>query len=866
VAAIVFYDWATSAISVGYLQSKEKNAILSAFKQFESDHADLLTKAGGKVTEWHRDNELTSGDIEAHLRGESTTSDSDEMADRLATRSTLSVPYDKNTNPGAERAIGIILRPMRIMAAQHDAGGNPFVLWPFLMNQAVQIHNDLPTKRFDYKQSPNEACGRHVDLSKYHVMLSRCYVNVRDTMFKPGGKLMSTGNVATYLGFDERRQGHYVFVHKLNRITSTRDVTFPNNEMQFNSLPQVWDAHMYFPTDATQAMGNEYQQKVPLRSPPVQPPVAAGGQSGGDAVLDDASSADVLFHFRNSPHDEPVAFTAKMVAGPIPLPKNELEALASDNPYREQWLAAMKSDLDKKEGNKAWTYCDSAEVKSRGFRIHGGKWAFVIKYKPDGVTPLEFRARWVFKGFTEVYGRDYEDTFIGTIVGTTQRIMCAEAARRKCTLYDCDVRAAFTTATMDRELYFEGPRPFTEKGKCCRCDKSVEGSKQAGNLYYKEHAQVFTEKIGLERCPADPNLYRKCWDDGSFLYIGVLVDNSLILPSSKEKLEWFLTEYRKHYSITGGEPTTKFNGVYLEQNVEKGTVSIHLRTYIEQVYRKYVTAPARPQLHPTESLADSHEKFMAIELAKEPDPAMADKDYDGIVGCLGYIVAQGRPDCSFHVSWLQQFSTSPPLAAWQGAITVLLYLYHTRDSCITYGGRSDFLRCDTEPKVDKDALLHNSGLLCWSDASWGTVRSHGGHVITYMGAAICWVSRRLKVVCLSSTEAETVAGVAAVKDLRFVLHILDFFSVKVKGRVPLLIDNAGMWFNIRNEGVSGRTRYWDLWMHFTREMYQKGMLEPHKVDTTEERADIFTKAMSMKAIADYFKFRNDIMNIKHANA
>jgi hypothetical protein len=57
-------------------------------------------------------------------------------------------------------------------------------------------------------------------------MLSRCYVNVRDTMIKPGGKLMSTGNVATYLGFDERRQGHYVFVHKLNRITSTRDVTF----------------------------------------------------------------------------------------------------------------------------------------------------------------------------------------------------------------------------------------------------------------------------------------------------------------------------------------------------------------------------------------------------------------------------------------------------------------------------------------------------------------------------------------------------------------------------------------------------------------------------------------------------------------
>ena len=45
-----------------------------------------------------------------------------------------------------------------------------------------------------------------------------------------------------------------------------------------------------------------------------------------------------------------------------------------------------------------------------------------------------------------------------------------------------------------------------------------------------------------------------------------LVDNSLILPSGKDKLEWFLTQYRKHYTITGGEPTTKFNGVFLARS------------------------------------------------------------------------------------------------------------------------------------------------------------------------------------------------------------------------------------------------------------------------------------------------------------
>ena len=77
-----------------------------------------------------------------------------------------------------------------------------------------------------------------------------------------------------------------------------------------------------------------------------------------------------------------------------------------------------------------------------------------------------------------------------------------------------------------------------------------------------------------------------------------------------------------------------------------------------------------------------------------------------------------------------------------------------------------------------------------------------------------------------------------------------------------MIDNEGMWFNVRNEGVSGRTRYWELWMHFVREMYLKLVLTPMKVESEDEdeRADIFTKAMP-KGESDFFKFRNELMNL-----
>ena len=55
----------------------------------------------------------------------------------------------------------------------------------------------------------------------------------------------------------------------------------------------------------------------------------------------------------------------------------------------------------------------------------------------------------------------------------------------------------------------------------------------------------------------------------------------------------------------------------------------------------------------------------------------------------------------------------------------------------------------------------------------------------------------------SSTEAEICAGVAATKDIKFIRQILTFLEMTPKGPTPLLIDNEGMWFNVRNSGLSG---------------------------------------------------------------
>ena len=96
------------------------------------------------------------------------------------------------------------------------------------------------------------------------------------------------------------------------------------------------------------------------------------------------------------------------------------------------------------------------------------------------------------------------------------------------------------------------PTGFEPKGggKVCKLYKSVEGGKSSGNLYYKEHGTIVKDKIGCAQCTADPNLYRKEWDDGEWIDVGVFVDNALLLPSSKAAKDRFLVEYRKYYTIT----------------------------------------------------------------------------------------------------------------------------------------------------------------------------------------------------------------------------------------------------------------------------------------------------------------------------
>jgi hypothetical protein len=100
-----FYDQATKTLGFYFTRGHTNEEIRRCHEQFEADYKEDLLWCGGHVLEWHCDN-----------HGEFSSKSMDEYLATLGSKQTFIVPWNPQQNP-AERANGIVLRPLRICLA-----------------------------------------------------------------------------------------------------------------------------------------------------------------------------------------------------------------------------------------------------------------------------------------------------------------------------------------------------------------------------------------------------------------------------------------------------------------------------------------------------------------------------------------------------------------------------------------------------------------------------------------------------------------------------------------------------------------------------------------------------------------------------
>lgn len=133
--------------------------------------------------------------------------------------------------------------------------------------------------------------------------------------------------------------------------------------------------------------------------------------------------------------------------------------------------------------------------------------------------------------------------------------------------------------------------------------------------------------------------------------------------------------------------------------------------------------------------------------------------------------------------------------------------------------------------------------LCDSDFAGDkeTRISVGGYVVYFLGVPVAWRSKGMKSVCLSSTEAEYVSISEVVKEISFILQVLESMEVEVALPVVVQVDNIGAIWLANNKTTSDRTKHVDVRAHFTREFIEDGKIKIVFVRSKDNDADLFTK-------------------------
>ncbi|XP_020698241.1 uncharacterized protein LOC110110921 [Dendrobium catenatum] len=142
----------------------------------------------------------------------------------------------------------------------------------------------------------------------------------------------------------------------------------------------------------------------------------------------------------------------------------------------------------------------------------------------------------------------------------------------------------------------------------------------------------------------------------------------------------------------------------------------------------------------------------------------------------------------------------------------------------------------------------------YSDSDWAgdplNRKSITGFCAFLGSNLISWQVKKQKTVARSSTEAEYRALATAATDITWLRRLLQEFQILSSKPTVLMSDNTSS-IAIANDPIfHARTKHIEIDFHFIRECIQNNVLRISHVHTTDQLADLFTKALSIPRFQD----------------
>ena len=232
------------------------------------------------------------------------------------------------------------------------------------------------------------------------------------------------------------------------------------------------------------------------------------------------------------------------------------------------------------------------------------------------------------------------------------------------------------------------------------------------------------------------------------------------------------------------------------------------------------------------SLTPGTPRFTARRLERPEDKVSPEEHetYRSGVGTLLYLTKHSRPDICNPVRELSKTMDAPVPVYLKEMYKLIRFVLSTKDYGLKFELMKDIKKWALKALSDSDF-----------DSGKETKISVIGYIIYFCGIPIAWRSKGMKSVVLSTTEAEYMALSEVVKELEFIVQLLQTINIEVELPITVYVDNVGAIWLSNNRTTSDRTKHIDIRTSFVKEYQEDGKIIIKFVISEENEADIFTK-------------------------
>ncbi len=530
------------------------------------------------------------------------------------------------------------------------------------------------------------------------------------------------------------------------------------------------------------------------------------------------------------------------------LPRNYKEAM--QRPDAEKWKEAIEVEMKNLQDNKVYEVVKREQASQNDKNVLKTRWVFTIKMKDDG-TIDKYKARFVACGYSQEYGVDFEETFAPVGKYKTLRILLALTNILDYEIKQMDVVSAFLNAELNEVLFIEQPDGLTEGHDCVwKLKKAIYGTKQAPHEWNKE-INKYLVSSGFKRLSTDTCVYSRITKNGNYVFLFVFVDDIIIAYHRSDESEWskYKNNLMNRYKMKDLGDVKWLLGMRVRRNREKKEILLDQQQYIAKKVDEFNMKDSKPCTTP-------EERGIVLniptdeELEKEQEK-VKDLPYRKLVGSMLYAAIGTRPDIAHAVQQISKYNNKYTTKHWLAGKRIIRYLNTTNEeTCLKYSGVGGTRSVKLDDK-DIRVNLPNISIDAYCDADWGGDRddrkSTTGWIIKLNNNTISWLVKKQQTVAISSAEAEYMAIASVAQEVIWIKQFLsELFYVSMDhllNKCVIHTDNMSALAISKNDVHHERTKHIDIKYHFIREGLTHKVYEINWISTTEQLADIFTKAI-----------------------